>query len=245
MNDNDEKDLNAYVDGELLADEKAEILNVMAGNADIARKVCELNNLKSQLQLAYANPPGINRQRNSNTTGSRLGIAAAVSALAIGLSGGWLLHDQMPAAGIAGSERFVLLDPTGSGQAPATVRSEETRIVFHVTDADQTNTGELLDDIEQMLVAYQRESRLLRVEVVGHGEGMDMLRDGLSQHKTRIRGLAQRFDNLTFVACQNTIDRLKVAEGIEIKVLPEATVIESGVSHVVKRQKEGWSYIRV
>jgi len=36
-----------------------------------------------------------------------------------------------------------------------------------------------------------------------------------------------------------------VERGIEVKLIPDAEVIDSGVSHVVKRQREGWSYIRV
>jgi intracellular sulfur oxidation DsrE/DsrF family protein len=81
--------------------------------------------------------------------------------------------------------------------------------------------------------------------VVGHSEGLGLLRERLSQHKDRIRQLAGQYANLTFVACQNTINRLKVERGIEVKLVPDAEVIDSGVSHVVKRQKEGWSYIRV
>jgi intracellular sulfur oxidation DsrE/DsrF family protein len=96
-----------------------------------------------------------------------------------------------------------------------------------------------------MLAAYQSDGRPLRVEIVGHSEGLGLLRDRLSQHKERIHRLSREYSNLTFVACQNTIDRLRVEQGIEVKLIPDAEVIDSGVSHVVKRQKQGWSYIRV
>ncbi len=59
------------------------------------------------------------------------------------------------------------------------------------------------------------------------------------------KALASNYDNLAFVACQNTINRLRVEKGLEVTLVPEAEVIDSGVSHVVKRQMEGWSYIRV
>jgi intracellular sulfur oxidation DsrE/DsrF family protein len=41
------------------------------------------------------------------------------------------------------------------------------------------------------------------------------------------------------------MDRLRVEQGIEVRLIPDAEVIDSGVDHVVTRQKEGWSYIRV
>ena len=138
-----------------------------------------------------------------------------------------------------------MLDAQGRGQAPATADSEETRIVFHLTNSDQQLAGELLDEVERMLVSYQADRRPLRVEVVSHSDGLTLLRDSLSQHKARIHNMAGRFGNLTFVACRNTIERLRVEHGIEVKLIPDAEVIDSGVSHVVKRQKQGWSYIRV
>jgi hypothetical protein len=164
--------------------------------------------------------------------------------LALGIVSGWVLHAHAPDLGTQG-ERFVVLDPDGRGQAPAVAGEGDTRIVFHLTNPDQAVAGELLDEVEAMLSAYQTDGRPLRVEVVSHSEGLDLLRERLSQHKTRIHQLAGQFSNLTFVACQNTINRLKVERGIEVRLVPDAEIIDSGVSHVVKRQKEGWSYIRV
>ena len=240
MSSKDDIDIHAYVDGELTAEERLEVLAVLRKDPDVAREVCELNNLKSQLELAYAHPPGLGERATVRRRSTWLTLAASVLTLAIGVTGGWLAGHNDTVA-----DRLVLLDPAGRGQAPATAESEETRIVFHITTPDQLVAGELLDDVESMLQAYQREGRNLRVEIVSNGEGLDFLRQGLSQYQARIHQLAESYRNLTFVACKNTIDRLQVEQGIEINVLPDAEVIESGVSHVVERQKEGWAYIRV
>jgi len=240
MRKNDDLEINAFVDGELTVDERMDLLAAMQRDPDLAREACEMNNLKSQLQLAYANPPGLAACNVARGRSPWLTIAASFVMLAAGLLGGWLLGNAP-----ANPERFVMLDAQGRGQAPATADSPETRIVFHLTNPDQAVAGELLDDVEQMLSAYQREGQPLRVEIVSHGEGLDLLRQRLSQHKGKIHQLAEKFNNLTFVACKNTIDRVQVSEGIEINILPEAEIIESGVNHVVKRQKEGWAYIRV
>lgn len=233
-------DINAYVDGELGAAERLEVLTSLQEDPELAREACELNNLKSQLQLAYTSPPGLQQQRGKRKGTTWLTLAASVMMLAIGLTSGWFVG-----SGELRADRLVLLDPDGRGQAPAAASSEDTRIVFHLTNDDQTAAGELLDDVESMLLAYREDGKALRVEVVSNGDGLDLLRERLSHHKERIHQLAQRYHNLTFVACRNTIDRMQVKDGIEINILPDAEIIESGVNHVVKRQKEGWAYIRV
>ncbi len=240
MTNNSDIDLNAYVDGELTPQERVRVLEAIQQDSALAREVCELNNLKSQLQLAYANPPGIVACKIARGSRHWLTLAASLLMLAVGLLGGWLVGNETQA-----QDRLVVLDPEGRGQAPASADSEETRIVFHLTTPDQTAAGELLDDVEQMLAAYEADGKPLRVEIVSNGEGLAFLRERLSHYKERIRHLAQRYRNLTFVACKNTIQRLEVKQGIEVEIVPEAEIIDSGVSHVVKRQKEGWSYIRV
>lgn len=236
----DDIELHAYVDGELSPEHRADVLDAMQRDSQLARKVCEINNQKAQVRLAYANPPGLTACNVARRHTPWRSLAAGFALLATGIASGWMLHAQMPDA-----QRLVVLDADGRGQAPAVAEDEETRIVVQITQPDQEVDREVLDDIEQMLVAYRDEGRPLRVEIVTHGDGIDLLRENLSQHKQRIGQLAQRFPNLTFVACQNTIDRLRVEHGIEVHLIPEAEVIRSGVNHVVKRQKEGWSYIRV
>jgi intracellular sulfur oxidation DsrE/DsrF family protein len=243
MTENHDLELNAYIDGELSTDQQAELLQAMRDDPELARRACELGQLKAQLRLAYAEPPRPPRRPAAAVRASWPTLAAAVAMLAVGLVSGWLLHANAPALG--NGQRFVMLDPDGRGQAPAVAEDGETRIVFHLTNADQDVAGELLDEIEGLLTAYEADARPLRVEVVSHSDGLDLLRERLSRHKGRIGELADRFSNLTFVACQNSIDRLKVEHGIEVKLVPDAEVIDSGVSHVVKRQKQGWSYIRV
>jgi len=240
MSSKDDIEISAYVDGELTPEERLEVLAALQQDPKLAQEACELNNLKSQLQLAYANPPGLKARKDNRRSTSRLAIAASVLMLGVGLLGGWLVGNQH-----LSRDRLVLLDPEGRGQAPAAADSEETRIVFHVTTPDQFAAAELLDDVEQMLDTYRQEGKPLRVEIVSNGDGLDLLRESLSMFKERIHEMAQHYANLTFVACKNTIDRAEVQHGVNVHLLPDAQIINSGVDYVVKRQKEGWIYIRV
>lgn len=237
----DELEVNAFIDGELTSAERMELLDQVSIDPQLARATCDATYLKSQVQLAYAEPPGLHGACPNRRIRSRLALVATLVLLIAGsITGGWMLG-HTPGSG----ERFVMLDAKGLGQAPATADSGETRIVFHLTNPDQTVAGELLDEVERMLEAYESEGKPLRVEIVSNGDGLDLLRQRLSHYPERIHQMASRFDNLTFVACKNTIDRVEVSEGIEVRILPDAQVIGSGVDHVVRRQQQGWAYIRV
>lgn len=243
MKPTDDLELNAFIDGELSADQQAEMLEAMRTDPELAKRACELSQLKAQMRLAYANPPQPGRRGGPGSRGTWSAVAAGVALLGFGMISGWLMHASVPGDGM--TQRFVMLDPDGRGQGPAAVGDQDTRIVFHLTHADQAVAGELLDEVENMLQAYEAEGQALRVEVVTHSDGLDVLRERLSAHKERIGTMAERYPNLTFVACKNTMDRLQVEQGIEVRLIPAVEVIDSGVSHVVKRQREGWSYIRV
>lgn len=212
-----ELEIHAFVDGELSAEQQAEVLEAMQHDTELARQVCEINNSKAQLKLAYASPPGL---KTAHTMSSRRhsSLVASVAVLAIGLFGGWLLHSQTSEINHsnASSDRFVMLDGLGLGQAPAIEENSETRIVFHLTNPEQTLASELLDDVDAMLKAYAEEGKQLRVEIVSNGKGLAMLRERLSNNKERIAEMAAQHDNLTFVACKNTIDRIQVIDGIEV-----------------------------
>lgn len=235
-----EESLNALVDGEYSPEEGAALLARVRADARLSRQAAELRMLKDTVRLAYREvPPPRRRERSTARRGLWRSVAAGLGMLMLGLLLGWGLGSA------PSGDRFVILDPDGRGQAPAAAHAQETRIVFHLTNPDMTVAGDLLNEVEALLAQYEQAQSPLRVEVVAHGEGLGLLRAKLSAYKDRVHALAERFPNLTFVACKNTIDRLRVERGVEVVLLPEARLTPSGVEHVVRRQQEGWVYIRV
>ncbi len=238
MNGSHDLELNAYLDGELSEDQRHEIEQMLDRDDALRRRLADLRRLKGDLRQSYPVTAADARRAAPARHWLAYGVAASLLLLT-GFALGVLSTALTPA------ERYVLLDDAGRAALPAAADGGETRIVFHLTNPDQVVAGEMLDEIEGMLRHYRRESEKLRVEIVSHSDGLGLLRRKLSAHRGRIAALAREYDNLAFVACQNTIDRLRVEKGVEVILLPEAEIIDSGVSHVVKRQMEGWSYIRV
>ena len=235
--------LNALLDRQFSPDEQAGKMSEVRNDAEAAAELCRLRDLKESVRVAYAEVP----QPESRSTGKpsgRLPLAAAAAVLLL-LGTALLLQHGLTPTMWSEMERFALLDPQGRGQRAAAATDGGMRVVFHVQNVDTAGAGELLDEVEGLLRELRGRQQPLRVEVVAHGEGLALLRARLTDQRERIGRMAREYPELTFVACRNTIERLKVEQGIEVVLVPEARSTASGVAHVVQRQSEGWVYIQV
>ncbi len=253
----DEILLHSVADGEATAEEQREAYLRMSQDRDFKARSCEINNQKTLLQLAYADiePP----HQRSHTPPRWLAAAALFliligTALLVGVNTlekpvelTARLADGVSEKTDAGDvgKRFVLLDADGSGQQLADAAREETRIIFQVSRPDMVNAGEVLDQIENVLLQYRKDGKPIRVELVAYGEGLSVLRQRLTAHADRIAEMNKRFSNLVFVACQNTMDRVNREQQFAVNLLPHVVIMPSGVNHVAKRQAEGWAYINL
>ncbi|HUT40951.1 MAG TPA: hypothetical protein VM011_06365, partial [Gammaproteobacteria bacterium] len=101
-----------------------------------------------------------------------------------------------------------------------------------------------LDDAEQLLASYKEHPELVQLEVVANAEGLKLLRADTSPYPERIRRMALQFNNISFLACNRAIEKLRM-NGIEVNLLPEARVIPGALEEIVDRLQQGWVYIRV
>jgi intracellular sulfur oxidation DsrE/DsrF family protein len=71
-----------------------------------------------------------------------------------------------------------------------------------------------------------------------------MLRPDKSPVKDRIKNFAASFDNISFAACGNTMKKMSKKEGKAISVFDFAKKVDSGIVQIMKRQDQGWHYLR-
>jgi intracellular sulfur oxidation DsrE/DsrF family protein len=74
---------------------------------------------------------------------------------------------------------------------------------------------------------------------VAHGKGVGLLLKTNTALAPRIAGLSS--PRVRFVACENTMRRLKI---VKDDLLPGTGTVDSGVAEVVRLQEAGWSYIK-
>jgi intracellular sulfur oxidation DsrE/DsrF family protein len=231
--------INAYVDGELEKPECREILASASRSPDLSRRICETAYLKLLVRSAWKEPAvksAHKLMKRSPLVSYALAAGLGALSLLVVMTAGDLVHAP---AELTASQSLAREQPASLN--PAT----QSRVVFHVSSADPTMAEELLDQVQLILQDYASQGRSLKVEVVANNQGIELLQKGISPVADRIQELNARYNNLRFAACGNTLERLSREQGETIVVLPEATVIESGVSFVTRRQQEGWVYIKV
>ena len=235
--------LNAFVDEQLAAEEKSRLLLALNSNEALSREVCELRKVRDLVRLAYPEPAATHSRRARQAGFNLAAIAATVATLALGMIVGWFLH-----TGISGNTGAVATTtgvPAASIHlASATPVRYPSRIILHVSNSDPKRLAGVLNDIDGLLRYYKTINQNVRVEVVTNGEGLALLRADISPHARRIAELQEQHDNLAFIACQNTIDRLAREKGITARLLPGVVIIDSGVAQLMRRQNQGWAYIQ-
>jgi len=74
--------------------------------------------------------------------------------------------------------------------------------------------------------------------------GINLLRADESAFAPRIRAMMEKYDNLTFVACANTIKRLQ-EKGVDVPLIDRTHARETAIDHVVARLRNGWTHIKI
>ncbi|HEY5683642.1 MAG TPA: hypothetical protein VIR61_08215 [Sulfuricaulis sp.] len=229
-----EEFISAFVDDELTPEEKAQVYARLAEDEALNIQVCELRKVRDLVALAYHNVPAPAPCVSAVVTRQKCSTAVAAGiALVVGGLGGWFLHPSSHA-------------PQNTILAQAPSKSDElAKILFHVSDNNMEHLKTVLDEVENLMQLYRRTHQKARVEVITNGSGLSLLIADVSPFADRIQRMQKEYLDLTFVACQNTIDRVKQEQGVTAKLLPGVVVIDSGVAQIMRRQHQGWAYIQV
>jgi uncharacterized protein len=237
-----EEVLNAFVDGEFCPEERLACLRQIANDEALSREVCDLSQVKEMVNLAYERvppPPVSATGRARSIRGGWLGPMAAAVVVMFATAGivGVQMGSPEPARQLLSAD---LTQPLHGSERSA------NRILLHVNTQDQERISNMLDEVETLMQASLNQGIPLQILVVTHGEGLALLREDISPFPQRV---STAFDPLSgglkFLACLNTIERLRREENLHVRLLPAAQVISSGVAEVIRRQSQGWAYIQV
>lgn len=120
------------------------------------------------------------------------------------------------------------------------------RLAIHVDQNDAEVMNMALNNASHVIEYYRAKGEDVQVEVVAYGPGLHMLREDTSPVKDRIKALKEvSFSkNLKLSACNNTKEGMEKREGHAITIIPEASLVPSGVVRLMELQEQGWSYVR-
>lgn len=223
------EELSALLDAELTGEERDQLIEKLRSSTQLRQKLAELRGTQTLYRMAFepARPAPASAPR-------RLRYAAAVLLL---VCLGVLLGIGMQAAlfGDAAPNAFRL--------DAAQVEPVPGHTILHVSEGNDGALATALRQVEALLQERESKHADFRVELVVNGEALRLLRADVSPYGQQIQSLLARYDNLAFVACQQTLKRLS-AKG-EVPLVRGVTVADSALDRIVGRLREGWTYVRI
>jgi uncharacterized protein len=142
-------------------------------------------------------------------------------------------------AGLSGGE--VGAQSADKAQAEA---AKIHKVAIQVSENDKAQMNLALNNAKNIADYYKSKGETVLIEIVTYGPGLHMLRVDTSPVKDRIGPMALENPNLKFIACGNTQANQSKAEGKEVTLIPEATVMPSGAVRLMELQAQGYAYIR-
>jgi intracellular sulfur oxidation DsrE/DsrF family protein len=132
---------------------------------------------------------------------------------------------------------------------PPTQISKQTdkrghRLILQVNTIDPAMMNLALNNATNVAQYYNDLFEKVTIEIVTFGPGLHMLRDDTSPVKERIKAIKQSRPEISFKACGNTRENMSKVENKEIPIIPEATMVKSGVVRVMELQEQGWTYVK-
>jgi hypothetical protein len=120
------------------------------------------------------------------------------------------------------------------------------RIAIQVDQNDPQVMNMVLNNATHVIEYYRERHEDVDVEIVAYGPGLHMLRADSSPVQDRIKRLKDEVfpGKIQFSACNNTKQGMEKAEGHAISIVPEATIVPSGVVRLMELQEADWSYVR-
>lgn len=110
------------------------------------------------------------------------------------------------------------------------------RVVFQVSDGDAAKWGLTLNNANN--VQQELGAANVDVEIVAYGPGINMLK-AESTAANRVSDAVQ--SGVKIVACENTMKAQKLSKA---DMNMSVGYVPAGVVEIMKRQGEGWAYIR-
>lgn len=117
----------------------------------------------------------------------------------------------------------------------ASAQEKKLSVVWDLSSADTTVQAAVFRQINNAKVQVPD----LQIEVVFHGQAVFAVMNDSLQFASRVKLAKEK--GVTLAVCNNSLKRLKIDPS---KLMPETTVVPSAVVELIKKQADGWSYLK-
>ena len=118
------------------------------------------------------------------------------------------------------------------------------RLALQISDNDPDKMNAVLNVAANVSKYYSDKGEEIEIQIVAFNQGLHMLREDTSPVKPRLSGFTKSMPNVSFKACQNTIDGMSKRENKDIPIVANAEHVPAGVVTLIELGEKGWIIVR-
>jgi len=122
--------------------------------------------------------------------------------------------------------------------------AEHHKLALQISDNDPAKMNAVLNVAANVSKYYSDKGDEVEIQVVAFNAGLHMLRSDTSPVKPRLTSFKQGMPNVSFMACDNTVQSMAKAEGKDIPLVDNAQRVDAGVVTLIELAEKGWTIVR-
>ena len=121
---------------------------------------------------------------------------------------------------------------------------EKHKLALQISDNDPAKMNAVLNVAANVSKYYADKGDEVEIQIVAFNAGLNMLRQDKSPVLDRLKSFKQGMPNVSFMACENTLDAMTRTEGKEPPLVDNATRVPAGVVTLIELGEKGWTIVR-
>ena len=122
--------------------------------------------------------------------------------------------------------------------------AEKHKLALQISDNDPAKMNAVLNVAANVSKYYSDKGEEIDIQIVAFNAGLHMLRDDTSPAKPRLKSFKQGMPNVSFMACENTLEAMTRNEGKEPPLVENAERVKAGVVTLIELGEKGWTIVR-
>jgi uncharacterized protein len=127
--------------------------------------------------------------------------------------------------------------------APASAM-EKHRLALQISDNDPVKMNAVLNVATNVSKYYSDKGDEVEIQIVAFNAGLNMLRADKSPVLERLKSFKQGMPDVSFMACENTLEAMTRTEGKEPPLVENAVRVKAGVVTLIELGEKGWTIVR-
>lgn len=116
-------------------------------------------------------------------------------------------------------------------------QNSDYKVVFDITSSDPASQNQVIREVSLI----KEGNPDAQVEVVLYGRSLDLVRKDKSQFTSDIQRLVN-LNGVSFNVCHIAMEHNNVDSS---QLIPGVGIVPDGIYEIVKKQREGWGYIKI